>query len=63
MLRGEIGEPVDCFKKGDEIIEFAFRKYHFACHVENRINLGKAGGGKTTLNTVTVVKIRYDYNP
>lgn len=63
MLRGEIGESVDCFKKGSEMIGFAFRKYDFDFHVENRINLGKAGGGKTTLNTVAVVKVRDDYSP
>lgn len=48
MLRGKIGESVNCVKKGSEMTGFVFGNYHFDHHVENRINLREAGDGETT---------------
>lgn len=48
MLGGETEESVNCLKKGNEMVRFGFWKYHFDCHVKNRINLGETGDGETT---------------
>lgn len=63
MLRGKIGESVNCVKKGSEMIGFVFGNYHFDHHVENRIYLGEAGDGETTWSAVAIVKVRDDDSP